>query len=80
MIGDDPLSAEDHIAMACEKLYRQNALIWIALRNFFELLHVFLILGFICFGAFRLCQKCALFERVVVEILHIVLVGQLQQG
>jgi len=78
VIGDDPLSAIDHVAVACKELYRKNALVWIALGHGFKFFHIFVILGLTALCTSWLCEACALQEIFFVNEIRVKLVRQLQ--
>ena len=78
VIGDDPLSAIDHVAVACKELYRKNALVWIALRHGFKFFHIFVILGLTALCTSWLCEACTLQEIFFVNEIRVKLVRQLQ--
>ena len=78
VIGDDPLSAIDHVAVACKELYRKNALVWIALGHGFKFFHIFVILGLTALCTSWLCEACTLQEIFFVNEIRVKLVRQLQ--
>ena len=78
VIGDDPLSAMDHVAVACEELYRKNALVWIALGHGFKFFHILVILDLTAICTSWLCKACALQEIFFVNEIRVKLVRQLQ--
>ena len=77
VISDDPLGAKDHVAMACEELYRKNALVWIGLGHCFKFFHILVILGLRAFSTFWLCEACALQEIFFFYKMRVKLVRQL---